>query len=157
MTKQACSWVLGLLAVALSACQPLNPQQGGDDLGDHFRVCTHTIERIYATPSGDWGMNIQYGYDKSGRLAAMTTHYFTFTGYDPKLDDFRPTNCERDFRVTDSGELVLLKEIIRDEKTKKVVKRSFYEPEVKHWMTLAEAQRESVKEEEERKQLENHE
>ena len=150
---------MALLQTGLPSCQPTDPKPADSptDGPAHFGSCTHTIERIYATPSGDWGMNIQYGYNKAGRLAAMTTNFFTFAGFDPKLDDFRPTTCERDFRVTPEGEFVLLKEVIRDDKTKEVVKRSFYDPEVKHWMTLAEAQRESVKEEKERALLESHE
>lgn len=93
-------------------------------------------------------MNIQYGYDKAGRLAAMSTDYFTFNGFDAKLDDFRATSCKRMFRVTAEGKFVLLDEVMLDAKSKQPVKRSFYEPEVTHWMSLEEAQREREREKE---------
>lgn len=97
------------------------------------------IQRSIFTPSGDWGGSIEYAYGLDGKLRHMTYEFSTFTGYDKALDDFRPTDCVRIYEVSNAGDLVLVSKVTTDRKTKQKVDRSFYEPEVRHWMTLDEA------------------
>jgi len=99
-----------------------------------------SITREISTPSGDWGGCINYQYDTDGSLRHATYEFGTLTGYDKKTEEFIPTNCVREYDLSQDGELILVSTSMTDTATGDSVDRSFYDPEISHWMTLKEAQ-----------------
>ncbi len=96
---------------------------------------TSIVARDYATPSGDWIVKLTYLYGANGRLRFIRWDTYTFHG---SKEGEGLTRCVRTFTVTPRGELIQKSERITDDKTGKVVDRSFWSPRVKHWMSLAE-------------------
>lgn len=129
MSGSSCCWLFG-------NHYPPTPQVF------HKPGCVTAVQRECRTPSGDWTLDLDYGYDAQGELIAVRSRYFTFTGYDSATGEFLPTRCERAYDVAPDGKLTLVSEEIRDAKTGDPVKRSFHEPSVKHWMTFEQALRE---------------
>ena len=97
---------------------------------------TARVERQVDTPSGDWVMLLTYHYAKTGYLTKIDYEFRTFNGINIQTDDAGLTRCIRSYEVTPSGELRLNSERIEDMKTKRVVKRGFFEPTIAPWMTL---------------------
>ena len=91
------------------------------------------VERSYSTPSGDWGMNLTYDYNKEGDLVKVTANFNTFSGYDAESDKFHPTRSVRIYIRDKAGKLQQTEEKIYDLKSEKEVNRSFMYPEMKHW------------------------
>jgi len=104
--------------------------------------CVTVMHRRHHTPSGDWSLDLEYGYDVQGRLAGIHWRYFTFNGLDPATGETAPVSCERFYDVSPAGQLTLVSETIRDARKGAAVKRRFFEPSIEHWMTLEEARRE---------------
>ena len=96
------------------------------------------VKRECSTPSGDWFFLLDYTYDSSGTLSKIDFEFRTFTGYDPETEDFYPTICIRSYTSAEDGKLKMTSESMRDSETNKEVKRSFWEPEIEHWMSLEE-------------------
>lgn len=96
------------------------------------------VKREVATESGDWVFNFTYTYGKNGQLKSMTSEFFTFNGLEQETEQALPTVCVRRYEVSETKQLILKSQRITDSKTKKVVQRSFWEPEVHHWMSLSE-------------------
>lgn len=98
------------------------------------------VQRKIETPSADWYGEINYVYGSDGKLQNFTYAFHTFTGHDPKTGDFKPTSCVRRYGVTEKGELVLVSKVTTDSLTGAGVDRTFYEPQITHWMTLDSAE-----------------
>ena len=99
------------------------------------------ISRSIATPSGDWNVIAYYTYGADGLLRHATLDFVTLNGYDQTTEEFAPTKSVRDYKA-EKGALVLTSMVTTDLSSGKPVKRTFYMPEVNHWMTLAQARRE---------------
>jgi hypothetical protein len=97
---------------------------------------TSIVKREYSTPSGDWLFMFTYHYAKNGRLQRIESEFRTFNGIDVLNDDEGLTRCVRSYAVTNTGRLRKISERITNMKSGREVARSFYEPEVKHWMHL---------------------
>ena len=97
---------------------------------------TSIVKREYSTPSGDWLFMFTYHYAKNGRLQRIESEFRTFNGIDVLHDDEGLTRSVRSYAVTNTGRLRKISERITDMKSGREVVRSFYEPEVKHWMHL---------------------
>jgi hypothetical protein len=95
------------------------------------------VRRQMGTPSGDWFFVIDYDYGADGKLAKIRSEFRTFRGHDSQTDDFLPTGCLRSYGVSPAGKISLQTEEIRDLESGKRVKRAFWEPEIKHWMSVA--------------------
>lgn len=109
------------------------------------------IERKVFTESGDWGGSLEYTYGSDGNLRHIKYVFGTFSGFDKDLEDFRSTNCVREYDVISGNKLVLKSTVTTDMETgKEVAERSFYEPEFAHWMTLKEARQAQLAEEAEK-------
>ena len=111
-------------------------RKSADDISDKGT----SIERRVFTPSGDWNGNIRYTYGKDGRLRHISYEFSTFGGYDKISEDFQSTHCIREYDVSEEGKMHLKSKVTTDLATGKSVDRAFYEPQIAHWMTLAEAQ-----------------
>jgi hypothetical protein len=98
------------------------------------------VQRKIETPSADWYGEINYAYGSDGKLQHFTYAFHTFTGHDPKTDDFKPTSCVRRYEVTEKGQIVLVSKVTTDSQTGAAVDRTFYEPQITHWMTLDSAE-----------------
>lgn len=85
--------------------------------------------------SGDWLFLLTYHYAQNGRLTKIDWEFRTFNGIDVEHNDEGLTRCLRTYSVERSGKFRLLSERMEDMKTGRVVKRSFYQPEITHWMT----------------------
>jgi len=104
---------------------------------------TITIQRKVFTESGDWGGLIHYFYGEDGHLRHVSYEFSTFNGYDKITGEFGATRSVRDYAVSMEGRLILKSTITTDLATgKRVGNRSFYEPKIHHWMTIAEARKE---------------
>ena len=101
------------------------------------------VAREIATPSGDWAGQIDYTYGPDGELRHATYEFTTFNGYDETTEEFSPTKRVSKFKVSGDGGLVLDSKITTDLSSGEPVERTFYEPEITHWMTLAQAREES--------------
>jgi len=97
---------------------------------------TSKASREYSTPSGDWLFLLTYYYDHNRRLTKLKSEFRTFKGMDVVHDDEGMTRCVRSYSVTNTGKLRKMSEQITDMKSGREVKRTFYEPNVKHWMNL---------------------
>ncbi|MDX1681355.1 MAG: hypothetical protein R3242_11570 [Akkermansiaceae bacterium] len=132
---------LSLTLAGLSSCANMGNQDGGE--GSESQAIVH---RSFGPPSGDWLMHIDYSYNDEGELelAHSTLNTFQTASATEPESDGRLTIIERIYTVNADGELELLKQTIRDEATGEEVERGFHDPEVKHWMTMEEAEREKV-------------
>jgi len=101
-----------------------------------------TITREVVTPSGDWAGRIDYTYGVDGLLRSASYVFTTFNGYDATTDDFAMTTCVREYDASVDGTLVLKSKVTTDFSSGDRVERTFYEPELTHWVTLAEARKE---------------
>jgi hypothetical protein len=95
------------------------------------------VTRQLATPSGDWFYLIDYEYGRNGKLERIRSEFRTFHGNDRTANDFLPTGCVRAYEVSPEGRISLQFEEIRDLASGKLVRRAFWEPEIRHWMTTA--------------------
>ena len=96
---------------------------------------TSVVERNCDSPSRDWLLRLKYLYGTTGRLRYVRWNLFTFSGT-PEGEGI--TNCLQTFTVNSRGGLRQTSERTTDNKTGKVVDRSFHAPQVKHWMNLKE-------------------
>ena len=96
------------------------------------------VHRDYATPSGDWRFDLTYEYGRNTRLRKIRSEFVTFGGITISGEDEGLTRCVRTFTVSRSGTLHKTSERITDEKTGRVAARQFYDPQIKHWMSLDE-------------------
>ena len=104
---------------------------------------TTKIQRKVFTESGDWGGLIDYTYGQDGNLRHVSYEFSTFNGYDKATGDSRSTRSVRDYDISKEGRLILKSTITTDIATGKTVgKRTFYEPQINHWMTISEALKE---------------
>jgi hypothetical protein len=94
------------------------------------------VRREVDSVSGDWLFLLTYHYGRNGRLTKIGWEFRTFNGIDVEHNDEGLTRCLRTYTVGPSGKLRLVSERMEDMKTGRKVKRSFYEPEIKHWMAL---------------------
>jgi hypothetical protein len=113
------------------------------DVCDSYTVERHpdstTIaRRDYTTPSGDWRFELTYEYGRDNRLRKIRSEFVTFGGITVSGEDEGLTRCVRTFTISRGGSLRKTSERITDEKSGRVVARQFYEPQIKHWMTLDE-------------------
>jgi len=99
-----------------------------------------SITREISTLSGDWIGSINYQYDVDGNLRHVAYEFGTLNGYDKETEEFSPTNCVREYDVSQDGEFVLVSTSMTNAATGDSVDRSFYDPEISHWLTLKEAQ-----------------
>jgi len=97
-----------------------------------------TVRRDYSTPSGDWRFELTYEYGRDRCLHKLHSEFVTFGGITISGEDEGLTRCIRDFTVSSRSTLQKISERIIDEKTGRTVARQFYNPQVKHWMTLDE-------------------
>jgi hypothetical protein len=95
------------------------------------------VVREFSTPSGDWLFILTYYYAKSGQLTKLDSEFRTFGSISVSGEDGL-TRCERSYTVNAAGKLHKTRQRITDMKTGRTVNRSFFEPEVKHWMSLRE-------------------
>lgn len=95
-----------------------------------------SVERVYTTPSGDWGFNFVYHYDVTGVLTKVVADYWTHKGHDSEKDDFFPTRSLRVSKKSTASKWTQFSEKITDLKSGKEVKRTFRYPEVKHWVKV---------------------
>ncbi len=128
-----------LSAVALS-CLSCKPEPGAS-VGNGSYEDT-TISREIATPSGDWAGRFAYTYGPDGLLRHATYDFTIVNGYEQTTEEFAPTKCVRDYNVSKDGTLVLNSKVMTDLSSGKPVKRTFYEPEITHWITFAQARKE---------------
>jgi hypothetical protein len=94
------------------------------------------VKREMDSMSGDWLFLLTYDYAQNGRLTKIDWEFRTFNGIDVEHNDEGLTRCLRTYSVEPCGKLRLLSERMEDMKTGRVVKRSFYEPKITHWMSL---------------------
>lgn len=99
------------------------------------------VERKVFTPSGDWGGHITYTYGKDGKLQLINYEFCTLNGYDKANEKFSPTRCVRKYDVSHNRQLLLKSKVTTDLVSGQKIDRSFYEPEISHWMTIAEARK----------------
>ena len=119
--------------ICLAGCET-SPDAAGQALKDT------SIKREVATPSGDWIGTIDYQYGVDGNLRHVSYEFRTLSGYDAGTEEFSPTRCVRRYDISATGELILKSKVTTDLSTGDPVERTFYEPEITHWMSLAEAQ-----------------
>ncbi len=129
--------VLTALVLSLSGCE----RESGATGGSPPRADT-TISREIATQSGDWAGRIDYTYGADGLLRRANYVFTTFNGYDSTTDEFAATKCVREYNPAADGTLVLNSKVTTDLSSGERVERTFYEPEITHWGTLAEASKE---------------
>lgn len=102
------------------------------------------VHRRHITDESFW--HIDYGYDHDDRLMAirMSTH---ITESEGPLDT-NPTmfSVYRQYAVSPEGVITLIDESIRNNQTRESLQREVEEPDVRHWMTLEEAEREKNRE-----------
>ena len=129
--------VLAVLVLSLTGCERESGLAGGSPpKGDT------TISREIATPSGDWAGRIDYTYGVDGLPRRASYEFTTFNGYDATTEDFATTKCVREYNASGNGSLVLDSKVTTDLSSGERVERTFYEPEITHWVTLAEARKE---------------
>jgi hypothetical protein len=92
------------------------------------------VHRQVDSVSGDWFFLFTYHYAPNGRLTKIDWEFRTFNGIDVEHNDEGLTRCLRTYSVERSGKLRMLSERMEDMNTGRAVKRSFYEPKIKHWM-----------------------
>ena len=95
------------------------------------------VTRERTTPSGDWSFLLKYTYDASGNIIRFVSDFYTFTGYDPKTGEGGLTRCLRVFNISSNGTMTLASEAMTDLPSGKKVHRTFFEPEIRHWMNVA--------------------
>ena len=98
---------------------------------------TCKVKRECTTPSGDWMLYLTYKYGANGRLRQLESDFRTFVA-DPAAEgnEGGVTRCLRVYDVSSGGKLEKKSENITDAKTGRKVVRRFFDPEVKHWMSL---------------------
>lgn len=134
MTKNALVAIL-LSSISLVSCVEMATSTAGNIPNE-----TTTIQRKVFTPSGDWGGSIDYIYGQDGALRHATYDFSTFNGYDKVTGEFSSIRCVRKYDVSKAGNLILKSTVTTDLATGKTVReRTFYEPKITHWMTIAEA------------------
>src|SRR6478609_6943167 len=131
--KSPCSTLL-IAVIILSGCKPYGVESAGSRT-EH----TTTVRRSVNTPSGDWGGSIDYVYGGDDKLLRASYEFHTFSGYDSETDAFRPTRAIRKYEVAEPGKLILKAETMTGITTGQLVHRTFYEPKISHWLTLAQA------------------
>lgn len=129
--------VLAVLVLSHSGCER-EPGLAGDSppKGDT------TISREIATPSGDWAGRIDYIYGVDGLVRRASYVFTTLNGYDATTEDSAATKCVREYKAYADGTLVLDSKVTTDLSSGERVERTFPEPEITHWVTLAEARKE---------------
>jgi hypothetical protein len=105
-------------------------EQGGDGTVVVHRDCT--------TPSGDWRFEFTYEYGQDGRLHKLQSELVVFSSISASGKDAGSTRCVRTFTVSGAGTFHKTSERITDVKSGKVVARQFFQPHIKHWMSLDE-------------------
>jgi len=94
------------------------------------------VTRERSTPSGDWACYLHYIYAADGKLARIESELRTFSGFDRDGDAVLPTRCERSYTVSASGQIALDSEWITDLRSGQQVERTFWEPQIDHWMSV---------------------
>jgi hypothetical protein len=125
---------VAVLLIGLVGCERVPSK-----VSDRQSEATTALRREIAAPSGDWVAWIDYTYGRDGRLLRASYELRTFNGYEQATEAFRSTKCVRDYVVSASGELLEKSRVTTDLTTGEPAERTFYEPELTHWMTLAEA------------------
>jgi hypothetical protein len=97
-----------------------------------------SLRRQVDSKAGDWLLLLTYLYAPDGRLRKVDLEFRTFSGIDVENDDEGMTRCLRSYAVERSGKLRVVSERIEDFDTHRLVKRSFYMPDISHWKTLKE-------------------
>jgi len=105
---------------------------------EHRNDATVVVHRDYTTPSDDWRFELTYEYGRDRRLRNMHSEFLTFGGITISGKDEGLTRCTRTFTVSRAGTLHKTSEHITDAKSGRVVARQFFEPQVKHWLSLDE-------------------
>lgn len=131
-----------LLAVAIASISCVGGDKKRADGTAPITGKTTVVHREIVTPSGDWAGGIDYHYGQDGDLRHLSFEFRTLAGYDSDSEAFKPTRCLREYDVSETGKLVLRSTETTDLDTGQPVDRQFYEPEIAHWMTLAEARAE---------------
>jgi hypothetical protein len=113
------------------------------DVYDSYTIERHpdgttVVHRDYTTPSGDWRFELTYEYGRDTCLRKIRSEFVTFGGITISGEDEGLTRCVRTFTISRNGTLHKTYERITDEKSGRVVARQFYEPQIKHWMSLDE-------------------
>ena len=91
----------------------------------HRNDATVVVHRDYTTPSGDWRFELTYEYGRDRRLRKVHSEFLTFGGITISGKDEGLTRC-----------IHKTSENITDAKRGRVVAWQFFEPQVKHWMSL---------------------
>jgi hypothetical protein len=111
---------------------------------EHFRI-EHgdkktKIYRTVGSPSGDWFFQLIYHYNEKGSLITITSIFNTYNGLDAKHPeaDTEFTRHFQKFLISPKKKLTQTDSLIQDVKTEKKVDRTFFQPEIQHWMTLNE-------------------
>jgi hypothetical protein len=98
---------------------------------------TTEVQRQYSTPSGDWMMYLRYFYSPAGRLTNIYSELRTFSAIDSKTGKTAPAKCIRHFRV-EGTKITKESKLVTDLKSGRPADRAFFDPPVRHWMSLSE-------------------